>query len=58
VFGPLPAHPSSLQGQTNRLATDLARRQALGIADFCGHCQRPDTGWPALPARALVQQGT
>jgi hypothetical protein len=57
-FGPLPAYPSAPERQANRLATDLARRQALGITDLRSQRERPDTGRPAIQARALVQQGT
>jgi hypothetical protein len=42
----------------HRLAADTSRRQALGITDLRGQRQRPDTGRPAIQARALVQQGT
>jgi len=57
VCGPLPADPKRLEGQANRLATDLVWGQPLRDTDLRGHGQCPPTGRVATGARALVQPG-
>lgn len=57
MFGTLPTHPQVLEGQANRLATDLARGQPLRIADLGGQLERPQTGGLTKEAGTLMQQG-
>jgi hypothetical protein len=56
VFGALPPNTQAQQGLTDGLATDHARRHALGEADLGGELEGPQAAGVAKLARAAVQE--